>query len=193
VVAFRLISALLLVIAAGCADRLPAPKDPLIAPDLRFAIPPPQALGYSIEVRQLIAARYRDELQSFEGLLSVAGDRLLLVALDGFGRRALTVEETGAGFTFTREKWVPASLDPANILADIAIIYWPVEAVRAGLAGTAAAVASAPDRRLITIGGREIIRVDYEAGEDHAWDGPVRYRNIAFGYELNLRSVVIRR
>src|SRR5437870_5179782 len=114
----RPLIALVLAAASGaCAARSEDPTSAYLAPGLRFATPPPRALGYSIEVRQLITARYGGELQSFEGILSIAGDRLQLINLDGFGRRAMTIERTGNALTYAREPWVPESLNPANILA----------------------------------------------------------------------------
>lgn len=184
---------LLALCAAGCTGPGPAPTGTLIAPELRFATPPPRALGYAIEVRQLVTARYRDEGYTFEGVLSVTPERLRIVNLDPFGRRALSIERDDEHLSYQREPFVPAALDPANVVADIALIYWPEEAVRAGLAGTGAEVETTERRRRVTRGGRDIVEIEYEKGWEHAWEGGVRYRNAAFGYELSLRSSVIAR
>jgi hypothetical protein len=192
----RLLLAILLAgAAAACESGTPRDDRPVaqIAPALRFVTPPPAALGYAIEVHQFITARYGRAANGFEGLLSVAPDKLQLVGLDGFGRRAMTIARSGDVVAFEREPWFPADLEAANILADIAIIYWPEEAVRQGLSGTRAVVETTAAERRITLDGEEIVHVAYDAGSQHPWDGPVHYRNAAFGYELALRSVVLQR
>jgi hypothetical protein len=192
----RLLLAILLAGAAAACASGTAPNDRTvaqIAPAVRFVTPPPAALGYPIEVHQFITARYGRESISFEGLLSVAPEKLQLVGLDGFGRRAMTIARIGDVVAFEREPWFPADLEAANILADIAIIYWPEQAVREGLAGTRAIVETTATERRITLDGEEIVHVAYDAGPQHPWDGPVHYRNAAFGYELALRSEVLQR
>jgi Protein of unknown function (DUF3261) len=175
---------------AGCAAA-PAPEaSALIAPELRFAIPSPRELGYRVDASQLVTAHFRGDTQVFEAHLTVLPERLTFVGLDPFGRRALTVISTDAGITIDAAPWLPAGLRPQNILADVAIMYWPEEAVRRGLAGTAAVLRADAHERSITANGQEIIHVEYGPRHGERWAAFARYRNIAFGYELDLQSAV---
>ena len=172
----------------GCAAPQGPDSTALIAPDIRFAIPGPGDLGYSVSAEQLVTAHFQGQMQVFEAHLSVGPDKLTFVGLDPLGRRALTVTDGDAGLVADAAPWLPQGLNPANILSDIAIVYWPEAALRRGLAGTSATLEASPAGRSILAGGKEIIHVDYPAGEGASWNGSAHYRNIAFGYELDLQS-----
>lgn len=175
---------------AGCAAAPPPEASALIAPELRFAIPAPRELGYRVDASQLVTAHFRGDTQVFEAHLTVSPDRLTFIGLDPLGRRALTVTSTDAGIAVDAAPWLPAGLKAENILADIAIMYWPEEAVRRGLTRSAATLHVDPHERSITANGREVIHVDYGAQQGESWAGSARYRNLAFGYELELQSAV---
>ena len=177
---------------AGCAVAPSSPgRSALIAPALRFAIPSPRDLGYPIDASQLVTAHFRGETQVFEAHLTVSEGRLVFIGLDPLGRRALTVTTTDRGMTVDKAPWLPAGLRPENIIADVAIMYWPESAVRRGLAQSEATVEDGPNVRSITDHGREVIHVEYgPRAPGSTWARSVRYRNMAFDYELDLQSAV---
>ncbi|HZB90198.1 MAG TPA: DUF3261 domain-containing protein [Stellaceae bacterium] len=160
-----------------------------IAPHLRFRIPSPGELGYSISAEQLVTARYRDQVRSFEAHLSVAPDHLVLIGFDPFGGRALTVTWGADAIRFETEPGLPEGLNPGNILADLAIVYWPAAAVRRALPA-AVELRTGERSRSIIADGREIIRVDYDRPFEAGWPSHAHYRNEAFGYALDLQSTV---
>jgi hypothetical protein len=148
-------------VLGGCAStegRVATPA--LIGPDLQFVIPGPQQLGQAVDVVQLITARYRDRIFVFEGRLSARPEWLQLVGLDGFGRRALSIVWDGDHVSFDAAPWLPDALKPENILADIAIVYWPEQAVRRGLAESNAELRADLRQRSISMQGEDIIQVD---------------------------------
>jgi hypothetical protein len=177
---------------AGCAAAPSSPEQSaLIAPALRFAIPAPRDLGYPIDASQLVTAHFRGETQVFEAHLTVSAERVVFIGLDPLGRRALTVTTTNQGMTIDKAPWLPAGLRPENIIADVAIMYWPEAAVRRGLARSEATLEDGPNMRSITDHGREVIHIDYGPRPTGApWARSVRYRNLAFDYELDLQSAV---
>ncbi len=179
---------LVLSLLAGCASPGALEHDVQIAPDLRLIIPAPRALGYSVSVEQLVTARYRGEVQTFEAHLSVSPERLILIGVDPFGRRVFTLSESDAGVE--AGPGLPEGLKVGNILADIAIVYWPAAAVQRGLEPSSAELRSGGRSRSILLGGREVIRVDYDAPPDQGWPSVAHYRNEALGYALDLRSTV---
>jgi hypothetical protein len=173
----------------GCSVAPPPEPEAKIAPDLRFRIPSPGELGYSISAEQLVTAHYRGDVQTFEAHLSVSPQRLVLIGFDPFGRRAFTVTSGGGTMRFDAAPGLPQGLEPGNILADVAIVYWPDAAVERGLPSSAE-LRSGEDRRTILVDGREIIRVDYDTPRARGWPRMAHYRNEAFGYALDLRSTV---
>jgi len=181
----------MMVSIAGCAARYVAsPGSITIAPGLEFAIPTGRELGYSVETTQLITARFRDQAQVFQAYVSVTPEKITMIALDPFGGRALTITATDDAIHTEAAPIVPSALRPGNILADLAIVYWPAPAVRSGLAGTSATLYDDERERTITENGREIVHVSYEGPHENTWTNVAHLRNIAYGYELDLRSTV---
>ena len=57
-----------------------------------------------------------------------------------------------------------------------------------GLAGTGATLQADPRRRVIAWGGQDLIEVAYESAPGPGLPAFARFRNLAFGYALDLRS-----
>jgi hypothetical protein len=192
------------VALAGCAAVALAPPAPtnaqmpnaqvpsglvMVAPGVSFVLPPPATLGRSVEAQQLVTAHYRNETFAFEASISVTSARLLLVGTDMLGRRAMTIEWTGNDLKVEAAPWVPAELRARNIIADIMLARWPQDAVRAGLVPAGALREGDPGHRLIAVDGRDMIRIDREDGAAGSWSGRWAYRNLAWGYDLDIQSV----
>jgi hypothetical protein len=187
----RLLFMAMVISIAGCTARYVAsPGSITIAPGLEFAIPTGRELGYSVETTQLITAHFRDQVQVFQAYVSVTPDKITMIALDPFGGRTLTLTATDDAIHTEVAPIVPAALRPGNILADLTIVYWPAPAIRRGLAGTSATLYDDERERTITDNGHEIVHVSYEGPHENTWTNVAHLRNIAYGYELDLRSTV---
>jgi hypothetical protein len=176
---------------AGCATTPESEHgaEALIAPTVRFTTPGPRALGYDVAAEQLVSAHYRGDAFVWEAHIDVTPERMEIVGLDGFGRRAFTVSWRGDGLSYEAASWLPTTIKPGNVLADIALLYWPQEAVAAALAGSGAVVVTTASRRSVTLAGSEIVHIDYDGPEAGAWNGTAHLRNLAFGYDLDIQSV----
>src|SRR6202035_4882131 len=160
----RLLLVAMTLAMTGCAARYAAsPGSTTIAPGLQFAIPTGRELGFSVDSTQLITAHVRDQVQVFQAYVSATPDKVTIIAFDPFGGRALTVIATDDAIHTEVAPIVPAVLRPGNILADIAIVYWPAAAVRRGLAGTSATLYDDESTRTISDNGREVVQVIYDA------------------------------
>ena len=191
VAAAPLLWSAMMLSVTGCGARYVAsPGSTTIAPRLQFAIPTGRELGYSIDSTQLITAHVRDQVQVFQAYVSATPDKVTVIAFDPFGGRALTVIATDDAIHTEVAPIVPSVLRPGNILADIAIVYWPAAAVRRGLAGTSATLYDDDRERTITDNGREVVHVTYDTPHENTWTKVAHLRNIAFGYELDLQSSV---
>jgi hypothetical protein len=189
--ALRLLLLVMLLFPAACATRYGAsPGSTTIAPGLELAIPSGRELGYPVEATQLITAHFRDRVLVFQAYVSVSPEKITLIALDPFGGRALTVTATGSGIHTEQSQIVPSGLRAGNILADIAIVYWPVPALRRALSGTSATLYDDQRERTISFDGREIVQVKYDGPHEDSWPRAARLRNLAYGYELDLQSTV---
>lgn len=161
----------------------PLPVGPVtVAPGVTLDLPAPEDLGRNVDVAQMVTARHGGETVLFEGRLSVESGRLRLVGTDAMGRRAMTVTWVPGRVEVERASWLPDSLRPENILADIVLLYWPEPVVRRSLSG-AGLVQNAAGR---TIG--DAIAVSWTGDP---WTGSARLRNSAWDYELEIRSVAV--
>ena len=191
-VTLRLLFIFVTISSAACATRYEAsPGSTQIAPGLELLIPPGRELGYSIEVTQLITAHYADRVQVFQAYISVSPEKITLIALDPFGNRALTVTATDDAIHREAAQIVPTVLHAENILADLAIVYWPASSVRRRLEGTSASLYDDQSERKISVDGREVVQVSYENPHKDAWAERAHLHNIAYGYELDLQSTVV--
>ena len=139
---------------------------------------------------QLVAARYGTQTYAFEARVSATREQFLLVGLDSLGRRAMTITWSDAAISYESAPWLPPQLRPENVLADMVLLYWPEATVRQALAPSGGAVASTPGRRTITKGGEPIVQIEYGPSADGSpWASTLRYRNLAFQYELDVQSV----
>lgn len=183
---------LLATILCGCAST-PGSNTTLpdnvanLAPGLTCAIPPPSAAGGNINAAQTIIVHFRDQTFSLETQIQITPQRLDLVALDNMGRRAMTVSLQGDHIDYTRAPWFPVTVRPADILEDIAIVQWPVDAVASSLSACGAAITATANGRDVTAGKRDLIAVTYEKGE--GWNRAAHLRNIAFGFNIDIQSV----
>lgn len=177
----------LALLLAGCAARPHLANDEaLIAPNVVFFVPPPDASAAPKAVTQSIVAHYRDQSFTFDAQIQIAPNDLDLVALDGLGRRALTVHWKAGKMDFEAAPWLPPSMRPADILADIAIVYAPEQQVGQAIARSGGTLTTTPTGRTIAKGGRDLIVVDY--GDGDGWNRSAKLRNLAFGYEIDIRS-----
>ena len=175
------------LLLAGCASRLPD-NEALIAPKTLIAVPPPEADG-TVTVAQSIVARFRDHTFAFDAQIEMTPGRFDLVALDSLGRRALTVHWRSDGMDFDAAPWLPSVVRPADILADIAIVYGPEKGVAQSVARAGATLTETDTTRTISSAGGDLMIVDYGSGE--GWNRSAKLRNLAFGYEIDIQSAEV--
>src|SRR5215470_18705 len=196
----------ILVLLAGCVTLLPAPEtllpasvsplsapvtaEPnalLIGPGQRLNLPRPADLGRRIVTTQLITLRGYGQTVVLEVNLSITSERVTLVGLDGIGRRAVTITWTGQNVSAETAPWVPETLRPGSMLADIILIYWPETAVRKALPDGGELLQEARSRT-IRVNGKDVLRVDYGWAAGARWNGTLRYSNLAWDYEVEVQS-----
>jgi len=171
-------------VIAGCTASVPRSSESvLVAPGVLLELPSPAAFGRRADLVQLVTARHGTEVFVFEGRLSVTPDRLVLAGTDLLGRRAMTIDWDGARMDVERAPWLPETLPPENVLADIVLLFWPEEAVRRGLDGGELAVS--PTSRSIRRGSEEVIAITYDGDP---WTGTARLANRPRNYTIEVRS-----
>lgn len=158
----RLIAVLLSLLLAACASLPPAPALPplQIAP---AAFGAPLLLAQRLTVEEAPAAPDQPPAErQLDTLLQLDGERLQLVAL-ALGQRVLTLNWDGRELAVQRHPLLPASVDAARVLRDIALVFAPVEALRAALPAGWRLEESAGERRLL-LGAEQQLGVRYLQG-----------------------------
>lgn len=187
----RLFCLLLPLVAAACsaASERPVPSV-AIATDTQFVLPATGELGRPVDAVQQVTARHEGRVHVFEVRLQARAGQLRLAGTDPAGRRAMTIDWTDGNLAVERAPWLPETVRPENILADLVLVYWPEAALRRVLAGAGATLSAEPGSRAVRRDGRELVTVRYDNAAD-PWTGTARLRNLAWGYELEIRSVTL--
>lgn len=175
----------------GCTSgQAPSATLPMIAPGHALTLPAPGDLGRSVEAAQLITVHREGETYVFEGHISVTPERLLLVGVDGSGRRALTLTWDRWGkITAETVPWMSHMIPPGPMLADIVVLYWPEAIVRRALKAAGATLVVGADSRTIMVEGVRTLVAEYQNGAAAPWSGRLRYQNEAWGYDIEVQSV----
>jgi hypothetical protein len=187
------LTGLCLLILVGCSSARQLPETlALIAPDRPLSLPSPGDLGRSLDAVQLITIRREGNTQTFEARISVTPDRFLLTGSDSFGRRALTITWDKSGkISAQTAGWVPDSIPPGPLLADIVVLYWPEGVVRRALDGSGATLIVASGARALVADDATFWHAKYPESDGPSWSGKLCYRNDAWGYEIEVQSVEV--
>ena len=167
------------VLLAACASRAPVSTPAVELPQLQLA---PAALGREVALQQKLAFVRGEQRRELDALLEVdAGEvRLLVMAM---GRSGVRLSWDGKSLEQQRAPWLPVQVRGERVLDDLQFALWPLDAIRAALpAGWSVAEADG-ERRLLDVQGRAWL-VARGVGEF----GYVELRNLAEGYELQVRS-----
>ncbi|MEO0036513.1 MAG: hypothetical protein RLZZ501_2536 [Pseudomonadota bacterium] len=173
---------LLALLLSACAEAPPPPVVATVAPGVTLALAA-AGRGEPVEVVQLVAADHGDDTFLLEARLSAGPGRLLLVGTDPMGRRAMRLDWHDGRLEIERAPWVPEDLPPANVLADLMLLFWPAELVRDALAG--AELIEDGDTRLLRRDGQDLVVV--RRGPD-PWEGEASLDHRLWHYHLSVQS-----
>ncbi len=170
----------------ACAPPSLPDDEAAIAPKTIMVVPPPEASGEPTSVAQSIVAHFRGHTFAFDNQIQIAPGTFDLVALDGFGRRALSVHWQAGRMTSDAAPWLPSIVRPADILAAIVIVYGPEKTVAQSVKDAGATFTETGTTRTISRGNRDLVVVEYGSGQ--GWSRSAKLRNLAFGYEIDIQS-----
>jgi uncharacterized protein DUF3261 len=169
----------LVVLTVGaCATAIPIPA----RLGLKLA---PATLGTSISLQQHLTVQREDRIDELDAALEVDSERLDLVGL-ALGQRVLSLHYDGRELQTWRHSLLPAGLRGEDVLEDLQLTLWPLEAIRGALpAGSR--VEEIGLRRTLLIGDVPVVVIDY-SGEPH-WNGKIELVNLRYHYRLTIQSV----
>jgi len=178
-----LVLALAALLASCASTPDPAPAHALIAPDVALTLPTPPAYPETRTIMQTARASYGPTEAAFEAVVSLSPERAeIIIAILG-GPRLATIRWDETGVHEERAPIAPPQVPTANILSDLFVALWPLEAVAAALP-EGVTVTEADGVRAISQRGTVIMIVT----PDSANAARSVVRNEAFGYEVRVMS-----
>jgi hypothetical protein len=158
------------------------------APGRVLALPLPADFGRTVEAAQMLSAKYDGQTFLFEGRISITPERLVLVGVDAMGRRAMTATWDGRSLSIESAPWLPASVRPGSMLADVVMLYWPEAAVRKALTPTGCKLLTTAKTREVRCGEDTVLTAKYDWPAGAKWNGTLQYSNLAWRYEIAAQS-----
>jgi hypothetical protein len=146
---------------------------------------PPATLGVSISLQQHLRVEREGRIDELDAALEVDPDRLDLIGL-ALGQRILTLHYDGHQLRSWTHPLVPTHLRGEDVLEDLQLTLWPVDAIRQALpAGWS--IEEDGRRRTLLLDGMPVMVVDY-SGEPR-WSGKIVLTNLRYQYRLTVQSV----
>ena len=146
---------------------------------------PPAALGSSVTLQQHLTVERGERIDELEAALEVDPQRLDLVGL-ALGQRVLTLHYDGERLQSWRHSMLPAQLRDEDVLEDLQVTLWPVDAIRSALpAGWR--IEESGLRRTLLKNDMPVMVIDY-SGQPR-WIGKIEMSNLWYHYRLTIRSV----
>jgi hypothetical protein len=170
-----------MLILAGCATA-PQPQPARLG--LKLA---PAALGASISLQQHLRVERAGRIDELDAALEVDGERLELVGL-AFGQRVLSLTYDGNELTSWRHAMLPSQVQSEDVLEDLQLTLWPVDAIAAALpAGWR--IAEQGLRRTLYLDEQVMTTISYSA--QPRWSGTVVLDNLRYGYRLTIQTAAL--
>ena len=181
------------LLLGGCVAGLPIfgkelrDSQAVLARDLICEIPPQNAAGEDVSAAQTLTMTHRGKVYTFDAQIQMTAAGIDLVALDGLGRRAITIRWHGGGIDSSRASWIPTLVRPADVLANLMIVYLPLTAVAPALSACGATLTETADGRVVSNGKKDVIAVTYEPGT--GWNCGAHLHNTSLDLRIDIKSV----
>ncbi|MQQ99341.1 DUF3261 domain-containing protein [Glaciimonas soli] len=180
----RVLSTLFLtVLIAGCANVAQAP-----AQSGRLGLQlSPASLGATISVQQHLTVERDstpDKSDQLDVALEIDPQQLNMVGL-AFGQRVLTINYDGQHVKSWRHLMLPAQVKAEDVLEDMQLTLWPLEAIRQALP-TGWKIEQQGRRRTLSLNNEPVMVINYS--DDLRWSGKVILTNLRYHYRLTVES-----
>lgn len=173
----RIAALALTVMLAGCATTAPPPAARL---GLMLA---PAALGASISVQQHLTVQRGARTDDLDVALQVEPGAIDMVGL-AFSQRVLTLHYDGVKLTSWRHPMLPNQVRAEDVLEDMQLTLWPVDAIAAQLPAGWRIVEQGLHRTLY-LDDQPVMQIAYTGMP--RWSGTVLLENLRYHYKLTIQ------
>jgi hypothetical protein len=145
----------------------------------------PADLGEEIAVQQHLTIERNGKTDQLDAALEVDANQLQLVGL-AFGQRVLTLQYDGKKMTSWRHFMLPQQVRVEDILEDMQLTLWPIQAIRDALP-PGWTVQDDGLRRSIMLDNKLICTIQYSGMP--RWSGTVKLENFRYHYTIMIQSL----
>lgn len=145
----------------------------------------PASLGATISLQQHLRVEREGRSDDLDAALEVDADHVELVGL-ALGQRVMSLNYDGKEIKSWRHLLLPRQVQAEDVLQDLQLTLWPVEAIRTALpAGWR--MTEQGLRRQLYQDETLVLQIDYS--EPVRWSGTVTLQNLRYHYRLAIQSV----
>lgn len=183
----KALAALALALAAllaGCASVRPINGEATpLGKGLEMRLPAAPGYPGHFIGHQTLVGTYAGRKGAFEAALDLSPEKAVVVITTVSGPRLLSVTWTSTGVSEDRSPIAPAEVKGLNILGDIFISLWPLEAVKRAMPPGVSVIDEAGARRVRTADRvvEEIVTIKTDDGGSKQM-----LRNLDLGYDLTI-------
>jgi len=165
------------LLLAGCARTPEAPA----RLGLRL---PPGALGATINVQQHLVVERPGGSNDLDVALEADPAHVKVVGL-AFGQRVLSLDYDGTALKEWRHPMLPAQVRGADVLEDLQLTLWPVDAIARALP-PGWQIEEQGLKRVLRRGGDTVATITYSGTP--RWQGTAVLDNLRYHYKLTIES-----
>ncbi len=163
-----------------------------ISSGIKLNLSSTQGLNKNKTLNQLLNGKYKDKNYSFNLVTKISPERFNTVALTKFGARIFTISYYDNHLDFVPTPLIKATskIRPEYILADIQLVYWPLDEIRKNLTGDVEILESKNGKgftRTLSKNGKIFIEISYSTKDK--WNSKIRYRHLERKYEYTIENL----
>lgn len=185
------------LVLAGCAsDKSPTGASGgrvMLGPRVQIQAIAPSEFGYQHQVAQVLVMRFGTQTINLEAQLAMGKDEFRAILLDSLGRRAVTLVWRDGKLESQLAEWLPPGVRAEAILADMMVLYGQPAALKATLQEAGCTLEASTTARLVRCGEKDVLKAEFDLKSPRKLNGSLRYTNFAWGYDVEIQSVEVRR
>jgi hypothetical protein len=147
----------------------------------------PATLGAERAANQIVRGALGEREMTINCVVTVKGGTMTIVGLSAMGVRIFTIRYDGQATSVDNSLPIPPQLTPERLLADLQLVYWPINALQEPLQADGWQVTEpAPGTRRLRRDTQLVAEVHYASADP--WAGRSWLVNLEHGYTLSIES-----
>jgi hypothetical protein len=178
-----------LLIISGCASLPSAPKNyAYITRTTKFNLLALNDLNKSITLNQSMTGKYGKKNYNLNLVSQITPGNIKIAGLTEFGTRIFAIDYDNTSIKFEPSQLVKETLNirPEYILADMQLVYWPLEALKKNLTGDVA-ITENNRKRVVSVAGKPVIQITYS--DNDKWKSIINYTHLERSYEYTIKNL----